>query len=49
MRNVQILKNGPPNIPEVDDCRWSDWTFGSSTALGYWSDTLWYINEEEKY
>jgi hypothetical protein len=33
MATVQRLKAGPPNIPEIDDYNWDDWTFNASSAL----------------
>ena len=40
MATVQRLKAGPPNIPEIDDYNWDDWTFNASSALGRWYFSL---------
>ena len=34
MATVRRLKAGPPNIPEIDDYNWDDWTFNASSAFG---------------
>ena len=45
MATVLKLKAGPPNIPEIDDCNWNDWTFDPKSALGYWYEDLWYVDD----
>ena len=45
MATVQRLKAGPPNIPEIYDYNWDDWTFNASSALG---SMIWMLNYKDR-